>query len=364
MATLTTDQWVAAGAAEGTTDAGSTGTAPALGASDPSPTGGAPAPAAESDPTRAAPQSGAGAAPVAATPAEIEALDALLDAEGKQKLSIPLTARIPWKQNGQEGFSTLKEIQEAHLFHRDYTQRSQSLAQARKEFERQQRDAELRVAELDAREKIIQEQLERYKTAMADPEAAAKMAADQDRMRSDPEFKRLYDDAMAKRMADARTERETGLAQFEESQTIADDAADYITRSAAQYPGVDPNEVRQYFADALQSGRMDIGPGPDQFNARTVDRVFGEHASRLKSLEDRFTAPLRTKLDEVTKRLEAMEAAKRNGDVVAGLRATGTPTNGAPPLPTSAAPPAGSRLPEPAPGETITDRTRLWARRR
>ena len=290
-----------------------------------------------------------------ATEAEIEALEAWLDEKGEKKLSIPLTARIPWEQRGKKGYSTLKEIQQAHLFHRDYTPKMQRLAEDRKALERSRKEIELDRAAIAAERQVIQDELTRYKAALGDPAAMERLAADQDRLQNDPEYRKLVEDAIAKRVGDATQARSSELEAYDYSTEVADGAAEYISTTAAQYPGVNPDEVRQYFADALSSGRLTIGPAPDQFNARTVDRYFQQAAKRLEEA----AAPFRKEAEELRQRLAKLEAEQKNGAVVAGLRATSSAANGAPP---TSRPQTGSDLPPPKPGETREQRSRAWAR--
>lgn len=321
-------------------------------------------PASPADPAGSPPPVGAGAGaggePVA-TQAEIEMLEALLDAEGTKKLAIPLTARVPWKQKGEEGFMTVKEMRENSMFHRDYTRNMQTLSQSRREHERAVRAQQTEQAALTAQKAALDAEIARYQAAFGDPDALARLVQDQERLASDPEYRQLHEDATAKRLADARSTADSEMAQWEESQTVADDAAAYITQVSAQYPGVDPEAVRQHLADALLTGRMTIGAADGQFNARTVNQQFQQEATRLKGIEDRVKNPLLEELNGYKSRLEALEAGTKNTATVAALRATGTTTNGAPPS-RAQAPPATTPLAV-VPGETLSERGGRWARR-
>lgn len=278
---------------------------------------------------------------------QIEALEAWLDEKGESKLSIPLTASIPWKQYGKEGRTSLKEIRDAHMFHRDYSRVMAESKARRAEFERERRAHELDKAALAEQRKVLEADLERYKAALADPDALQKLTADQDRLRNDPEYRKLHDDAIAHRMSEAGKLKDEELTRYDETTQIADDADAYMAETAKKYPGVDAERIRQTLADALRTGRMKISGAPGQFNARTIDGLFQAEAQRLQEV----AAPYQQQLADLRKELDALKAAQQNGNVVSGLRGTTrTAPSGKKPL---------SSVDEP---ETLSERTSRWVR--
>jgi hypothetical protein len=293
-------------------------------------------------------------APAAAAPteAQIEALEAWLDPEGKQKLSLPLTALIPRKVNGQETRVPFSQVLKEHQFQADYERNNTRVREQRAALELRERKAELDQAAWEAKEAVLQGEIDRFKAAQGDPEAMERLAADQDRLRNDPEYRKLHEDALAHRMSQATAERDTQLTQYQEAQTVADDGAAYINRVAAQYPGVDPKDIQTHFSLLITSGQMEVGPGEGQFNARTVDQVFQREADKLKAA----TAPVLAELEGLRKRLEAMEAKASNQKVVTALR-SGASATSVPASPRSPAPPMASE-------ETLSDRAARWARQR
>lgn len=58
-----------------------------------------------------------------------------------------------------------------------------------------------------------------------------------------------------------------------EARVIANEAIDFMARVAPEYPGVDHEKCRLYFATRLIAG-MNIGTRRGQFNAKTVLRWF------------------------------------------------------------------------------------------
>lgn len=294
----------------------------------------------------------------APTPAEIEALEAFLDPEGKQKLSVPMTARWPVKIDGKEAFATTAEMHRAFQTGKAQAARWEEIAEQRRQHERDVHTLAVERKIQAAERAMVAAELDKYKAAQGDPDAMERLAADQERLRSDPEFRKDREDALRARLGDIRVEAEQELTQIDRSQTIADEGRDYITRVAAQYPGVDPADIQALCSRMLLTGEMTIGPAEGQFNARTVDQFFQREAAKLKSA----AAPALAELEGLRKRLEALEAEKQNGKVIAALQTPTTPATGAP-SPRSPAPPTGTGLPVPKPGETLDERGRAWARK-
>lgn len=339
-----TEDWVAAGAAPAPSET------PAVEA-PPIETPAVEVPAVETPPTEALTE-----APVAdpVTSAEIEALEAWLDDEGTQKLSIPLTARVPRKVNGVEERVPIAQALKEHQLEAAWTRNMQRRADEQKELARMRREVELERAVVEAERKLAQEETDRVLAARGDPEAMARLAEDAERLRSDPSFRKLHEDATAARRREATDAREAALAQADELEAVASDAAAYITRVAAQYPGVDPDEIRQRFAEGLQAGTL-------QLHARTVDQLFAQEKAKLDTITARATDPLAKQLDEVRQQLAALQADRKNADTLAALRTPAAPTTGAPAR--TPTPPASTPLPV-QPGETLTDRGARWAQRR
>lgn len=321
-------------------------------------------PVAESGGYRETPEQPAASGAVAGAAAEptaqqVAELEAWLDANGTQKLKLPLTALIPRKVNGVEDRIPLEQALKEHQFEAAWTQNNQRFAKqretfeaARREVEKSQREIELDRAAIKAEREALQAELDTFKASLGDPEAIARLVADQERLRTDPHYRKLHDDAIAHRIGAATRTRDAELASFEESQVIANEAADYITQSAAQYPGVDPDVIRQQFAEGLQTGRLPL-------HARTVDQLYQQEAARLKAIEDRVANPYREQLEAMKARLDALEAERKNGKVVAGLRSI-TPSGG-PPAPS--APGVKTKLGD-LPGEDLATRSQRWAQAR
>lgn len=305
----------------------------------------------------------------AAGDATVEEIEAWLDAEGKTKAKWPLTATVPWKQRGETGRASIKELQENFLYRRDYDRLVREHRQKTTDLDRKDREYQLRQVEYETRQKILDDRLAEYQAKLGDVEGLQKLLQDQDRLQNDPEYRKLHEKGIAYDIDQARAATEAQLETHDYAVSVTDEAADFIAQSAGHYPGVDPDDVRQALSRALLSGELTI-PDPNkgervnpndprQFSAWTVTRFFQEAKTKL----DRVVSPLSKENAELRQRLDALEAASKNGAVVAGLRHVGAPATGGPPAPRTAIPPASGMDP-PKPGETIDERTRNWARRR
>lgn len=261
------------------------------------------------------------AAPAATAKAEIEYLEAMLDGKPYQ---LPKAVQLKWKRGEQEGWESIEEVRRERLMHRDYTQKSQEVSALRREYDRRQQELEIDRARLEAEKAYLGEEAKRLAAAFEDPAAAQQYIKHIEQLRSDPHYRKMYDDALAKREQDAASHRQRELAQFDRAQGIAQDAFDYIERLATQYPGVEPARIRDLFARGLQDGSLPL-------HATTVDRLYQQEARYLESSR----APLQAELNQLKAQVEELKAAQHNARtdqaLARGKPATTTP--GAPPLP-------------------------------
>jgi hypothetical protein len=279
------------------------------------------------------------------TQAQIEALEAWLDEQGTQKLSIPLSARVPITQYGKQEYVPLKDALANHLFHRDYTKRSQAMKVEREAFERQRKEAELDRAALEAERAMWEEDRERLRRANEDPEEMERYVDHVNRLRSDPTYKKLVDDALAHRTQQVRAQKEEELDQYDKAVSVTQDALAYIEAQRARYPGVDPERVRTRLATGLANGAL-------RLHAVTVDQLFQDEADYLA----KATSPVTEELKSLREQIAALQAVHKNAQVVQGIKSSHQPVTSSP----LARDPATGRF-TPHPGETRETATQRWA---
>lgn len=330
-------------------------------ATAPPPATGAPTP--EGAAQVAADAKAAGATPAQQAAAVQDYLEAQV--EGGEPIRIPLTAKIPWKQRGQDGFASIKEIQQAHLFHRDYTRNMQQLAGERERFAEERQHAERERVANEARWSAQERERKLFLEAQRDPAKQAQLEQHLEQMATNPEYARRWEKAMEADVYEAVAEHEQAVDMQHVASSIAADARAYITEQSAKYPGVDAQRVLGAYQQAwFELDNMEPAARDRQERAlrssKYVDAIFAKEAEQVAKV----TGPLRGELDELKRQLAALqaerEADKTNGRRTAHRERTTSAVAGAP---------LGGGSPPAMPGKQPTtvypagqreERTRAW----
>lgn len=306
-----------------------------------------PAPAADAAPPVAVP-------PAGATPAQVqEFLDARL---GEAPYQLPKGVLVPLKRGETEEWVAIEDLRKRGMMELDYRHKTEEVARLRRETEGTQQRLAGEAARVAAREAWLKEREDEMAAAQKDPEAWAAYQSMQEMYRTNPTFRKTMDDALAKRETDAELavyrDRDHQAQVMEGTQL----AASWITtlHQEPAFQAVDPERVRQVYAQALASGQARLDPAD-------VRAVYEAEARYLAQ----SMTPLQQQLATLTAEIAAMKAAtvakvgnETTTHAVERAKAPPVAVRGAAPVP-SGAPPAGRFGPRDLP-----DRNAAWAAQR
>jgi len=231
----------------------------------------------------------------ASTPAPIkDALEAYLD--GKP-YPVPKSLTFKLKSGATVREATLEQLQREGMLATDYQRKTQELAQQRREHAQAVAQWTARDAALKEREKWFQQQRDEMIAAQKDPK---KWEEYQEILRlraANPEFDKLYQDAMKAREDGATKEvleQATRQAQVDE---YTAQAKQWIEQVAAEFPGVNPERVRFLLSYAWTNEQLPYG----------IEAVRAVYRGEQEYLQ---TGPAAQEAAALKARLEAIEAAQ------------------------------------------------------
>lgn len=293
----------------------------------------------------AAPAPGASAAEVQ------EFIEAQL---GEGTFQVPKGVKIPLKRGDTIEYATIEELQKRGMLELDYRHKTAERAREKRENEAIQTRLAATEARVQAREQWLAEREAEMREAQKDPE---KWEAYQDLQRlyqSNPQFRKVMDDALAKRETDAELAVYQGRDYQAQVQEGVELATSWIDQFASEFADVNPERVRVRYAEALSAGRARLDP-------EFVRGIYEDEARYVTST----TSPLQQQLADLKARLAAIEdakgAEKHNATTAHALsRAKAPPVaaSGRPPAPAGA--PATSRFGM----NELVERNQAWANQR
>lgn len=306
------------------------------------------APAAPAAPVAPAAPPATPAAPVAGAAATIEFIEALLE-EGEpekvtKRLQIPKNARIPLDVNGKIEYLTVEEVRSNGMRERDYHGKTMEVAEGRKQLEEHAARLVADRARLTAREEFHQGELKRFRDAQKDPEKAEAFQAHLERMVADPEYAKMYEDALEGR---ERRAVDAGAEAVRDQDLMREGFAKAVTwissiAKETRFQYVDPERVRELYGEALAKGKAVL-------DEKDVRRIFETEAQYL----DKSLTPLTKQLAD----LQAQVTAKAATDAATAHNANtqhALARDKAPPVTTGQ--PAAPAAPNPLLGKGKTTR--------
>jgi hypothetical protein len=214
---------------------------------------------------------------------------------------VPKGLRLPLKRGAETVYEPVEEVQARGMFERDYRIKSGETAQQRRENEALRAQLEAEQARVQAREQWLAEQEAEMREAQKDPARWESYQQTLALYQTNPRFRQLMDDALAKRETDAVNEvyqRRDYESQVNEGVQLA---ADWIDQAAKEpsFAGVSADRVRVRYAQALAAGQATLDPGE-------VRALFEDEARYLTTSQ----TPLQQELAALKAQVEALQAAK------------------------------------------------------
>lgn len=328
----------------------------------------APAAAAPVAPAAAAPVAPAPPAPPAAPAAQPapgasaaavqEFIDALIgEGDKPETLKIPANARIPMPVNGKIEYITAGELRKRGMLEADYTAGKQELSDNRRELEEHAARLIADRARLEAREKYIADERKRLQDAQKSPEAWERYQNHLRMLADDPEYAKVFEDALHGRELDAENQASEAARHREMVGEGVAQSATWMLEMAAdpQFAHVDLDRVREIFAGQLESGKATL-------DRSHVERIFRAEADQAQ----RAVGPLQEQIAKLTDQVNALQgqtvaAVAHNRQTQHAIERAAAPpvTTGLP-----AAPAPADRKVKPFTPRELPEVNREWANRR
>lgn len=288
----------------------------------------------------------AGATPAQAEAAKQRAIEGLLD--GKP-FEVPRGLQLPYIRGGQRHYRPVEEVLRNHINHADYQEGKQRLATLQAELDRRDREAQLRAATMEQREKELNEEHERFlKAAAADPDSpeAAEYRQHLELMRTSPDYRKRVEDSRKLRERELADTVNEELSSYDQATSLTGDIAAYCDRIAAnaKYEGLDGAELAHEYGQLLKTGELrwpdPTDPNFDNIINGVITRQVLALADRIVGERKRIAEPYEAKLAEERRLREAAEAAlnasSANGETRRQIARSqqaraGAPAGGAPP---------------------------------
>ena len=248
---------------------------------------------------------------------------------GEEAYEIPATATIPLKHGDEITYVSVADLQTGNMKDVDYRQKTQAIADQRRELEANGRQMAIDLARLRSDQAFVDEQTKEMKEAQADP---TKWDAYQEHLRmigENPRYAKTFTDAQAQR----GTEAELEVRRASDMEVAVNEgsamAVGWIDELGArdEFKGINKERVQKIYSDQLVSGQAQLAP-------EAVLRIFEQEADYLKE----SVSPLQTQVTALTAQVEELRQGQANGQhnattehAVARAKTVPTITHGTPP---------------------------------
>ncbi len=302
------------------------------------------------------PSESAAATGLPANPTVQQVQDFIEAQHGDAAFQIPKGVKIPLKRGETIEYKTIEELQREGMREADYRQKTMKHGEDRRALEAQQTAFRAQEAKVQAREAWLAEREAEMVEAQKDPKAWESYQQMRAMYQASPQFRKLMDDALAKRETDAENE----VYRRAEDQRVIDRGKDmslgWIDEigKESQFTAVNPERVRELYAQALVSGQAELSPD-------AIRRIYQQEASYLAQ----SAGPLQNELANLKAQVAALTARqaaeKHNATTQHAVARSKTPslaTTGNAPAPVAGGPvkPFGIR--------ELPDRNAEWSRQR
>lgn len=314
------------------------------------PADGAGGPAAEAAPPAATEPEKPAAPPVETPDAAPAAIEDFIEAQlgDGSVFKVPRSLRLPSKRGEQTIFEPLETVLGERMMERDYRIKTAEAGAARRQLAVDR-------ARLEERERFVKEQEQVVIDAQKDPEKWETFQAHLEQLRTNPIYRKHFEDAQAKR----ETEAELAVHREREAQAVIHDgvaqAVAWIDQLAKEpgFEGVDPERVRVRYGELLSAGHARLDPAD-------VRQLFRAEADYLQ----RSVSPLQAKLDALSAEIQGLKSGKA-AEAHNATTAHAVSRAKAPPVATGTPPALAAPGPKGRFGpRDLADRNAEWARQR
>jgi len=141
---------------------------------------------------------------------------------------------------------------------------------------------------------------EMQRQAMLDPEKLEQYNLHYEQMAKNPLYRKTFEDAQSGKMAAAELEIVREEQRDQVNREAADNLGNFIKETGTQYPGVDPDRVRQIYAKELRSGDI------QEITEASVHQVYKQEAEYVKTT----LSPLQAQLTALEAKIASLTDTK------------------------------------------------------
>lgn len=212
---------------------------------------------------------------------------------GDQPYQFPKDVLLPWKRGTETGYAPVEEVLKSFMMEKDYRHKTQSLAEER-------RQAAIDRARIVAEKVAIEQEREQLRQAMVDPEKLEQYQAHYEQMRTNPVYRKFVEDALEKRVTQAELDVRLEGEREQVNREAAENLYNAIIETAKQYPGVDPERVREIYSKGLINGDI------QEITEASIHQVYKQEADYTT----RIVSPLQARLTELEAKLATVTSSK------------------------------------------------------
>lgn len=212
---------------------------------------------------------------------------------GDQPYQFPKDVMLPWKRGSETGYAPVTEVLKSYMLEKDYRIKTQSLADER-------RQSQIDRARIVAEKSAIDAEREALRGAMIDPEKLEQYQQHYEQLRTNPVYRKHVEDSLKFQVAEAELNVRLEGEREQVNREAAENLYNTIYETAKQYPGVDPDRVRQIYAKGLVSGDI------TEITEDSIHQVYKQEADYTTKV----VSPLQAELTELRAQVESLKGTK------------------------------------------------------
>jgi hypothetical protein len=268
---------------------------------------------------------------------------------GEEPFQLPKDVLVPVTRHGKTEFIPITESLTSTMLERDYRIKTSETAD-------RGRALDLREAQIKAEQDELKAERDRLEDALRDQ---TKFDAYQEHLRQlaeNPMYAQAFDDARAKRQADAKVSMYESRDRAEAVERGVQTVRTLIEDMAPQYPGVNQDRVRARYADYLQAAKEDVELTPAQIRA-DLTHLYADERAYVEQVRQPVSTELETLKQQIADLQKAMQ--RTNDQTTHAVNRTKQPLT----APLGVAPGPGTREPpKPFQRRDLITENQRWAR--
>jgi hypothetical protein len=260
----------------------------------------------------AAAATAAGASPAEAQKAGVQAADDFLEGIGTdgQPFKIPVGVKVPVKINGKIEMRAIGDVRKSFMLEGDYTRSKQRLSEAERSMAAER-------ARIDAQNAQLAADRKEYEEAIVDPEKWEQYQQHMAMLNSNPIYRAKWERGRQADLDSAELEAFRGTESEAVTRSTVENIVQTISTLSAEYPGADPELVRQQYAQALSTGQAQLSeaslrsffeaeksPGHADGSERSREGLFSEVYVPLMNVD----TPFKNQLEKLKTRRSPVES--------------------------------------------------------